>query len=466
MSKFQKSLTLLVLLAFVVAACGPSDDGTSPGFVEGGSEFHTPTEAPTDEPTEELEPMAAGVALADLDGVEIEFWHVWDRATGDALQEIVDEFNATNEYGITVLALDQGSYSDIRDAVNAGINTGDIPNITVGYASDYRPWESAADIVVDLNPYIADETVGLSAEEIADYYSAFWAQDEFDGVRLGIPAQRSGQVIFYNTTWAGELGFASPPTTPAEFKEQACASVAANGDGTGGWFIDSGTSSMAGWIFAFGGDFETADGYNFTNPEVQSVFEFMADLYASGCAWKPENQYPNPEFATRQGLFFQSSIAGIPFQQSDFETAASTDDWTSIGFPSVGSEPVLNLYGPSMVVLESSPEEQLASWIFTSYFTQAANQASWISVSGYFPTRIETASMLDDYAAENPQWAAARELLGNVKYEPRFESYGSVRGAMADAFSQIFQDNFDPTTIPEILADLQATADELHAETQ
>ncbi|MEK6220899.1 MAG: extracellular solute-binding protein [Chloroflexota bacterium] len=464
MSKYYKSFTLLILLVFVLAACGGPD--TSTGFVEGGSDFHTPTEAPTEAPTEPAVPMAAGVELAALDGVEVEFWHVWDRAVGDSLQAIVDGFNASNEYGISVVALDQGSYGDIRDAVNAGINTGDIPDITVGYPSDYRPWESAAGIVVDQNPNISDEMVGMTDDDIADYFETFWVQDVFGDERLGLPAQRSGNMIFYNVSWAQELGFDSAPTTPAEFKEQACASSAANGDGTGGWFIDSGASSLAGWIFAFGGEFETADGYDFTSQAAQDTLGFFASMSAEGCAWKPEARFPNPEFATRLGLFFQSSIAGLPFQKGAFEAAGNTDEWTSLAFPSVDGNPVLTVYGPSLVILESTPEEQLASWIFARYFTEAQNQADWIAVSGYFPTRIGTASLLDDFAAENPQWGAARDAMSNTKFEPRFESYGAVRGAMGDAFSQIFADGFDLATVGDVLAALQATEYEIHAETQ
>ncbi len=43
-----------------------------------------------------------------------------------------------------------------------------------------------------------------------------------------IPISQSANVIFYNSQWAKELGFANPPTNYAEFKEQACAATAAN----------------------------------------------------------------------------------------------------------------------------------------------------------------------------------------------------------------------------------------------
>jgi ABC-type glycerol-3-phosphate transport system substrate-binding protein len=280
--------------------------------------------------------------------------------------------------------------------------------------------------------------------------------------------------MFYNTTWANELGFSAPPTSPAEFKEQACASAEANNsddnpdnDGTGGWFVNTGASTVAGWVFAFGGEIEVpGEGYQFNTPEMAAALEFLQDLYASGCAWAPENRYPNPEFATRQGLFFTSSIAGLPFQASAFEDAGSDDEWTVVPFPSTSGDPVIDVYGPSFAMITATPKEQLATWIFMKWFTESANQASWIEVSGYYPTRASTLDFLDDYIAANPQWAASRDLLAYGKFEPRFESWSSVRGAVQDTVAQLFQEDFDPATIGALLEALDAEAAELHAETQ
>jgi ABC-type glycerol-3-phosphate transport system substrate-binding protein len=363
--------------------------------------------------------------------------------------------------------LDQGGYSEIFNNMNAAINTGELPDLAIGYNNQYLSWDAAGDIIVDLNDYMDDPDVGFTAEEQADFYQTFFNQDVIGGRRLGLPAQRSGQYMFYNITWAQELGFDSPPTTPDEFYEQSCAAAAANGDGTGGWFIHTDASAMSSWIWAFGGEVENPDGgYYFDTPEAQSAFEFLHKLYADGCAWSPENSYPNPEFATRQGLFYTSSVAGYPYQVSAMEDAGNTDEWTMIPYPSLTGDPVVNLYGPSIAMVSSTPEEQLASWLFLKFWLDAQTQATWIGGSAYFPTRASAEDALDQYAADNPIWAEALSFRDYGKVEPRFESWSSVRYALSDAAALLFQEGFDPATIPQILADLQATADELHAETQ
>jgi len=430
------------------------------------------TVAATDTP-EPADTGPQGVTVEDLQGVEIEFWHVWSRDTGEAIEAMVADFTATNEYGITVTSVNQGGYSDQFTAMNAAINTGDLPDVVVGYTNQYLSWDAAGDVIEDISPYVDNPIFGLTADEVSDFYPVFWESDMIGDERLGIPAQRSGQYYFYNYTWAQELGFDSPPTTPAEFKEQACASAEANNtdadpanDGTGGVFFKPEASTIIGWIWAFGGEVELpGGGYDFTSPEAIESVEFWLDLLSEGCAWTPESEYPNPEFAARLGLFFNSSIAGLPYQTSDFADAGNDDEWGPIPLPTVGGSPVVDLYGPSFAMVTSTPEEQLASWLFLKWFTEPENQAKWIEASAYYPTRASVLDLLGDYVDSNPLWADSLAYLDYGKFEPRYESFQSVRYAMGDAIAQIAQEGFTADQIPQLMADLQAEADELHAET-
>ncbi len=180
------------------------------------------------------------------------------------------------------------------------------------------------------------------------------------------------------------------------------------------------------------------------------------------------NRYPNPEFASRQALVTTSSIAGIPYQAKAMGEAGSTDEWTLIPFPATGDKPVMDIYGPSFFVVKSTPEKQLASWLFLKWFTQPENQAKWAKVSGYLPTRASTIDYLKDYLNENPQYAAGFNAVfgGQVelKFEPRDASWNAVRGAIFDTISQIFAEDFTVDQIPALLEQLQAQADELYAE--
>jgi len=464
MSKKAIGILLLTLLALtpVLAACAPA--ATEAPAPE-PTKAPPPTEVP--EPTEPPVPAGPlGVTAEELEGVEVEFWHVWSRGTGEAIEAMAADFSATNEYGITVTPINQTGYSEQFTAMNAAINT-------VGYNNQYLAWDSAGDVIEDLNPYVNNPSFGFTAEESADFYPAIWASDSVGDEQLGIPAQRSGAYYFYNYTWAQELGFDNPPTTPAEFKEQACASAEANNadadpdkHGTGGVFFTASASTIAGWVWAFGGEVEIpGEGYSIDTPEMLEAITYWHELLSEGCSWTPEATYPNPEFAARLGLFFGSSIAGLPYQTGDFADAGNDDVWGPIAYPTVGGTPVVDIYGPSFAMVSSTPEEQLASWLFMKWFTEPENQATWIEASAYYPTRASVLDLLSDYMESNDKWTDSLAYIEYGKIEPRFESYQSVRYAIQDAIVQIAQEGFTADQIPGLLAELQAEVDELHAET-
>ena len=466
-------LLVLVVLTLGLAGCGAEEATEAPPPPPEPTDVPAPVE-PTDVPPPPVPEGPGGVTAEDLDGVEIEFWHVYDDEPGDALIALVDEFNATNEYGITVLQYDQGGHTDNVNNMNAAINTGDLPDIATGYINDFMTYDSAAGIIVDLMPYVNDPNFGMTAEEVADFYPGFWETDLAGGKRFGIPAQRSGGFLFWNKTWAEELGFTGPPTTPDEFRDQTCTASEANNtdddpdnDGTGGWFLHTNASTISSWIWAFGGELEpTADGYDFTTPEVEAAMTFLYNLYADECIWSPESRYPNAEFATRLGLFYTSSIAGVPYQISAFEDAANPDEWFPVPYPGVDGTPVINVYGPSFAVVAATPEEQLASWLFIKFWTTPENQQAWVEASTYYPTRASTVPLLAEFSADNPLWGDTLQYLAYGMVEPRLESWSAVRGAIEETIPLMFVEDFDPAMIPDLLVELDALADEAYEETQ
>ncbi|MFH1633121.1 MAG: extracellular solute-binding protein, partial [Chloroflexota bacterium] len=403
---FSLPISVLLILFLLLTACTP-ETVLTPEPMAAEMQPPTVTDAPVDAaeatdasadavPATSAPEVAArstetaitpGVQPEDLRGVRIQFWHTWTRDTEFAILSLVNEFNASNEHGIVVTAFSHGG--DLYQDVKSGVNLGVLPNLAVGYNNQIQSWDNYGGIIVDMNEYMDDPDWGLDESEQADFFPAIWEQDVADGKRLGLPVYRAAMLLFYNQSWARALGFDSPPVTPDEFKEQACAAAAANNNGTGGWIASSDTSTTMSWILAFGGDGinEAGDGYQFDTPEVEAAFTFIKGLFNASCAWIPESYYPNEEFATRQGLFYTSSIAGLPYQVYAFEDANSADEWTVIPYPSPDGQPVIDVYGPAYTIIQSTPEEHLAAWLFIKWIAQPENQAAFIEASGYFPTR-------------------------------------------------------------------------------
>lgn len=458
----SKSWSYLILTAFllsaILVACAPA---ATPA----------PTEAPEEPaPTEEAAPVSN--ISADPSGQTVVFWHAMSSGANlEGIDAIVAEFNASNEFGITVEAIAQGSQSELETAFNGAITTGELPSMTMAFPNGLVRSFSLG-LIAPLNQYIDDPVYGRTAEEQAAIYPGPYSSGTLpDGTQVGIPMHQSAQVLFYNHTWAQELGFAAPPDTSVEFREQACAAATANNaddnpdnDGTGGFVYFPDASMVSPFIWAFGGEIVSDDGtaYVLNSQAAVDVALMFKDMFDNGCTLSTPS-FPNPEFAGRQALFAASSTAGEPFQNAAMEEAGNTDVWGFIPFPGPDGTKVVNSFGQMVGIVQTNPEQDLASWIFLDYLTSAEVQAQWVSTTGYYPSQSTTD--VGDRAGSDPIWAEGLALLELGKAEPNLAAHGAVRGAIRDAYFAILEAT-DEAGIMVILDDLNATAADLVAETQ
>jgi len=433
----------------------------------------TQTKMPLGSPTDTSEPMVGELTEApsvNPSGQKVAFWHVWySDPAKSGMDALVNEFNAINDWGITVEALDQGSYGDVEDLISAGARSGDLPDLVVGYPFTLASWLSL-DILINLNDFLLHPSWGFSQDDIEDFFEVpFSIAEAVEGYRFGLPISQSLEVLFYNQTWGQELGFEGPPSTSQEFKEQACAAMESNAtdedpdnDGTGGYVLYPGASQISSWAFAYGGTHLSVDGsaYQFAMPEWEAAVEFLKDLWDEGCAFSTE-EYPNPEFATRKALLISSSSIGLSYQLKAFRESESNDEWVVIPFPGQ-DRLVVNAYLQSVGIVKSTPEQELATWLFLKWFLAPEQQEKWALASGYYPIRASTLPLLDTYAEENPQWASGLELLSYSFVEPDIASWAPVRGLLQDYFSEMI---FGPAElIPDLLEELDEAASEMMEE--
>jgi ABC-type glycerol-3-phosphate transport system substrate-binding protein len=471
-----RKLIALILIVFMLGltACSPETvpipisaepDELTPGATQTSRVVTTPTTSTSVEV--KSTPVPLGVKSEELHGVTLQFWHPWTHDLAYSVEALVDQFNAENAYGVRVNVSSQGNdlYLNVRNSVSSGL----MPNVALAVNYQIHSWNNYGNVIQDLNIYIDDLNWGLKETEVIDFYPTLWEKAVNNGKRLSIPGYTTSTVIVYNKTWAEELGFNSYPVTPIEFKAQACAAAAASvnvveNNPTGGWIASLDPAIIMSWILAFGGDGINGggDGYDFDTLEVKAAFEFIKSLFMSGCAWIPEDQYPDNDFATRRGLFYSTSITGFPYISSSFETNEWGDEWIAIPYPSLEREPVVNLVGLSYAIMQSTPEEQLAAWLFIQWMTQPENQARIIEAASSFPTRVSTLDNLVKYARENPQWATAQELIPNSFVEPQFGSWGVARWVISDAAASLIKSSFTREEIPLLIEQLNSTIAEVH----
>jgi multiple sugar transport system substrate-binding protein/sn-glycerol 3-phosphate transport system substrate-binding protein len=474
----KKWLYVFVLAVLVVplilTACGATPEPTkAPEPTEAAPEPTDAAPEPTEaapEPTEEpKEPEAAAGPYDDVDptGAAVLWWHQHTQEREEGLLEMVNEFNETNDWGITVSAEYAGGYSEIYDKMIAAIAADDptlMPNLTVGYANQVAKYQ-LSDALVDMDEFVDSPKWGLTEEEIADFPQGIFEADVSpvfgDGhFRMGFPPNRSMEVMYYNQDWLTELGYDGPPTTWAEFSEMVCAATDPDA-GTVGYEISTDASRFSSLVFSRHGTYFLEDGsaFDFLNDTVIESMSFMKDLYDQGCITLIAERYGDQtDFGNYKTLFTIGSTSGVPYYDSAVKAGEAGEFvWGVAPLPYMdsGDEPVMNLYGASVTVPKTTPEQELAAWLFVKWFTEPEQNARWAKISGYFPTRISAADAMTDYMEANPVYAQGFELMPYSTYEAQWcACYEDVRRMMADAYSAIL----DGADIEETLTQLQEDA--------
>lgn len=486
---FSKWIMLIALvLPFILVACGGSenvvnigenaaDDGANTGNDDAANQADDEAmdnEAMDDEDMADVDPVYGDISalLSELDGTTVVFWHQHSGGREETLNQIINDFNATNEWGVVVEGRNEGGYDDIYDKMIAGLTTGDVPGLVVAYQNQAAAYQ-VADGLVSLDPYINNADIGLNDEDVGDFYGAFIASDrlpQFGGDSFGFPPNRSMEVMYYNADWLAELGYDAPPQTPEEFAEMTCAaaenpfSLSPDPSFSYGYEVRTDASNVASLTFARGADVYdyAANQFTYNNPATADGLQQMADLLAEGCVTIIAERFGDQsDFGNGKVLFTMGSSSGLPFYASavnDGETGGFS--WSVAPIPYTTDEPVMNIYGASVSIPQTDPKTQLAAWLFLRYYTSPDVQASWAVASNYFPVRESVADGLGDYFGENPAYEAAFNLLPFSKAEPPVAGYDNIRDAAEQAFIRVL-DGEDPATV---LAELDEEANSILAE--
>jgi multiple sugar transport system substrate-binding protein len=480
---WRLSPVALLMLVALTSACGPGETAATTQPLQTTLTVSSPLPTSTSRSAPKATPTATQLAIptlavdsASLWGAHVRFWYVSPGGLPNSVQSnpinlLVDEFNRSNTWGVTVEATSFESYEQLIQQVDSPQGV-DLPNLLVGYPYQLRLLDETTHMLVDMTPYVQDSRWGMSLQEQDGFNPLFWQQDVVLEKRLGLPFFRSAQVLYYNLSQARELGFLAPPTTPAEFSAQACAAAQANKKssdpairGTGGWAVNTDVPTMEGWLYAFGSDITGLDGqsYTFSSTQTTQALTFLKGLSDKGCAWSAEDAFASKEFASRRAIFITGSLAGLDDQAKAFAASKSPDNWTVVPFPSLHGEPVITVYGPSFAVLKSSLEKQVAAWLFARWMVSPQNQAHWIEDNASLPLGAAVLPLLEAYQSQHQQWAAAVALLPDARIEPYTASWDEVRWSLRDAGGRLLSPLFPAALIPQMVGMLSDTAAELEA---
>jgi multiple sugar transport system substrate-binding protein len=456
----KKLIPVFLIAVIVVSACTTAGDAPvstrTPSAAQGGGS--TPAVVPTVERQSRL-----NVNEEALNGVEVTVWIPWYGIESNLFDGFVNKFNDENQWGIRVSVENKVNFANLYEATTASLPTNQRPSLVIALPEHAQEWH-ADGFVTDLTDYVDDPKYGIDARDIP---FEFWGQDTAGDVRVGVPAQRTAQVLLWNETWANALGFDAPPQTADEFKTQSCRAretMLADGDPRndflGGWLVNTESMTAYGWMTAFGGGVLDEGNYRFLAPGNVNAFRFLRELSEESCSWRVAGANPHTAFANREALFITANLHDLPFVAGTLAAENNTDKWQAIPFP--GKEKnTLPIYGSSYIVLKSGGAEVLASWLFVRWLLENEQDARWVETTHLFPLRESTLDLLGGYERSHPQWRQAVDLVPFGEMQPQLRSWRTVKIMLGDGFEHMYRVDIPSGKIASILAQMDAMAREL-----
>ena len=451
-------LVMVLILSLLLVSCA---DGGLPDVEDTHEEETVLAQSPTTAPTPENKPTPIPdhllVEPEDLDGVEVHFVHPWMGAVAETLEGIAKDFSRSNPWGLSVNVQAYGSAELLLADLEASLAEDDVPGLIMLHP--YRLAELSTRLeTVDLGDYFEHPEWGFDEEDQEDFIPVFFEPYGIEGRVIALPVMPQATVLFYNQTWAEELGFASPPGDPAAFQEVSCAASFVNWrdddtatDGTGGWVINLEPRVLAGWYRVFDGSLPFQGTPTFNNPITLEAFQYLWSAREQGCFWVARDPEPYFYFSSRLALVYAGTLDQIPSQAGWLDMAEREDEWIAMGFPGRDQD-VMVVDGPGLLIPEYTPAQQLGAWLFARHLLEPEVQAQLVT-SGYaLPVRQSALEMLEDFADDHPQWAQAVDLLDIAQALPASDGWGIAQWVLQDAAFRMMQTDFDE--IPQRLEEL------------
>jgi len=412
--RILSTFTALLLMVAIIPSCGVPG-GESERDAGAGNEF---------------EPINRDAAV---------FWDRQTLETADLIARIADEFNASRS-GPPIKVEHLGDYAAINRKVSVSIQAGTLPSMAVGYESMTSEYARAG-AVVPLDPYIADPEIGLSQDDLDDFFPGMIETNiypQLGGKMYSFPFTKSVLMMYFNKDVFHSAGIDAPPKTWEQFLEQ-CRQVKAK-TGVRAYAVDIDCSTLDGMIYSMGGELVNGTETLYDQPAAVNVFKLLATLAKEDLAYRiqPGTFDDREEFASGRAAFFFRSSVHRPYTAALM--AANPEGWGMAMIPQADpARPVTVLYGGNVTIFRTTPEQQRTAWEFVKYFTAPDISVRWALGSGYLPIRKSAAEHPDMQAFFN-LWEynrAAFDCLPYARPEPNLTGWQEVRTFVERAASEV-----------------------------
>ncbi len=434
----------------------------------------TPTQTPTSTPT----PLPAYLVVPpeSLNGTVITLRYSLDGKVQDTLKELVNRYNAENDDGITVRIAQAYSLDELASSITE--KDTEAADIMIADSAWLRSLNANTGILMELSDFMDDQDLSLEANGADSIMPVMLASENLDGSYFALPLWAEPSFLFYNKTWAMELGFEDTPSSLAAFAEQACTAGKANyadkdesKHGTGGWIISSDPGGVMSWLLTFSREAETPG--QILRGESAELFSdtaaWLRNLYDNGCAWNSRIREPYNYFANRYALFYSGTYADAERQFNAFEQSAEHrfDNWDLIVYPgrSMGRKDDPRIYADSAVIgiTQGEPVTSNAAWRFICWLYGDKNAAELALAAGGWPVQDnDSVTKLYRNSGEDKlyQTLSLRQYRVNSDAD---EHWLTDQRILSDGFAYIFNLSVTAEDIPDIWEQIGSSIAEINA---
>lgn len=387
--------------------------------------------------------LAAPLALAQP--VTIDFWFSVGGSQGAALEAMIAEFNASNEYGIVVNATYSGNYGETAQKVTASLLSGGLP---AGGLVPAGPLWTCREGNFLIQEYLAGPE-GLPEDA---FWPVLWDYNRYGDDVCSLPFNNSTMVMYYNQDLMRQAGLDpnAPPQTWDELVAQATAITQAVPGSIGVEVRDE-----AWWLKALilqnGGQIMNADS---TAPAFNSEEGVAALAFWQGLI--DEGLMPPAQHGSSRDLFIAGRVGFLMASTASVVTVkgGATFDWGTDFLPGNVSRGA-TVGGAALVMFPSTPEKEQATWRLLRFLTNVENQIAFTRATGYVPISRAAAESMEIQALllEQPEYAAGFEQLAVASQYPHFYAMGTMDGLFAEAIEAV---ELGVKTPAEAFADVEA----------
>lgn len=359
----------------------------------------------------------------------VTFWHAMNGAQEEALTKITEDFMKENPK-IKIELQNQSQYPDLQAKINSTLpSPKDLPTISQAYPGWL--WNAAQDdMLVDLKPYMDNETIGWGDQE--EIRKPLLEGAQIEGKQYGIPFNKSTEALVYNADLLKEYGVAVPKTLE-ELKEASKTIYEKSNHEVVGAGFDSLNNYYVIGMENKGEEF-TKD-LKFDSEKSKEVIDYYLDGVKDGYfRIAGSDKYLSGPFANGKVAMFIGSIAGEGYVKKDTE-----------GKFEYGVAPrpeKINLQqGTDIYMFNSATAEQKsAAFMYLKYLSSPDVQLYWAEQTGYMPV-LQSVLESEEYK-KSPNTKvpaileeATKDLFSIPVKENADPAYNEVRAIMENILS-------------------------------